>query len=343
MLAKVHVTTVSLALRGSPKIPASTRERITHLAQQLGYRRDPVQLALTARRANSRVPRHRPRIAFLTNRPTEATFFNTSHMRDFLSGAIRQSEAMGYRCDLVLCGGEKVSAQELQAQLIAAGTEGIILGAFMPFFRTIDLDWSRFAVVKIDSCFMPPNATLVTNDQASVIQLAFKHLHASGYRRVGMLVGVFDEESTNGLYASSYALAQDSLGCAYVSPLYIAHTDEKAVTISRLAKWVREQRVDAVVSNWSNILDLLHASGFRVPQEVGCACLSLHAPDPVVSGVIQNHYTVGQKAAEAVVLLLRRGQRGPSDHAPATYVEGTWNEGTTAPHRAERKVTASGV
>ena len=49
--AKVQYSTVSKALRGSGRIPAATRDRIQRIAEQIGYHRDPVMLALAAQRS----------------------------------------------------------------------------------------------------------------------------------------------------------------------------------------------------------------------------------------------------------------------------------------------------
>ena len=46
--AGVHVTTVSLALRNSPRLPIATRDRIRKLADELGYAPDPMLQALVA-------------------------------------------------------------------------------------------------------------------------------------------------------------------------------------------------------------------------------------------------------------------------------------------------------
>jgi LacI family transcriptional regulator len=44
--AGVHRSTVALALRDHPRIPADTRELIRALAEKLGYRKNPLVAAL---------------------------------------------------------------------------------------------------------------------------------------------------------------------------------------------------------------------------------------------------------------------------------------------------------
>jgi LacI family transcriptional regulator len=330
-VARVHFTTVSLVLRGNPRIPLVTRERVLRAVRQLGYKRDPVLLALTARRENVRLPRSRPRIIFMTNRPNLAAFNNTAHMRYFLAGAKQQAEAMGYVCELMLVGDKRLSNDEIERRLAASGTQGIILGAFVPHRRCVVLDWSRYALVKIDSFFMPPAASLICNDQMQVVRVAIRRLQALGYRRIGMAVGKLDEETTHDLFAAGYLLELERSGAARIPLLHFNYLDDNADVIAPLTAWVRGQHLDAVVSNWHSIASNLRKGGFQVPGDVACACLCLSDPETDLAGVFQAHFTTGQKAAETLGLLIRSGQRGVPPDPSSTYIEGIWQDGASAP------------
>ena len=65
--AAVHVTTVSLALRNHPRLPEATRQRIQALAEELGYRPDPMLRALVAYRGRAMDRRNTPTLAYVTN------------------------------------------------------------------------------------------------------------------------------------------------------------------------------------------------------------------------------------------------------------------------------------
>ena len=65
--AGVHQTTVSLALRNDPRLPAATRERIQAHAKKLGYRPDPMLAALNFYRASRHAVKAPPTMAFLFN------------------------------------------------------------------------------------------------------------------------------------------------------------------------------------------------------------------------------------------------------------------------------------
>jgi LacI family transcriptional regulator len=334
--AGVHYSTVSLALRGNPRIPAATRARIRRAADELGYHRDPVQLALTTRQAGNRVDPFRPRLVFLTNRRSPESFYDTAHMRSFLAGAREQAEAMGYGCDLMLVGDESITEEEIERRLDAVDVRGVILGAFMPEMRQVQLDWSRYAAVKIDSAFMAPSVALVTNDQMQAVRVAYRRLHQLGYRRIGLLLSHGDEENTSDLFSAGCLLEQELLALAPVPPLHYRYDDDIPSIVTRVARWVRRHRLDAVVSNLDSMNELLRLGGLRAPRDVAWACLSLNAPDSAMAGIVQNHHWVGRQAAAVLGLLLQGGQRGQPAAPTATYVECRWHDGSTAPRRQGR-------
>jgi LacI family transcriptional regulator len=329
--AGVHYSTVSLALRDDPRIPLETRKRVRACAEKLGYKREAVQFALTARQRSVTATELRPRLTFLTNRASPETFFDTAHMRDFLAGAREQADLMGYACELLLVGDETVSDGEIEDKLAADGTVGVILAAFQPQLRRIRLDWTRYAVVKIDSAFMPPAATLISNDQMQITRLAFQKLHALGYRRIGMAVGRNDEENTRDLFAAGCLLEQERLQLSSIPPLHFGGGDDHDSAAPRIAAWLKHHRVEVVVSNWRSVNELLARALSSKSPRVACACLCLNGPDPQVAGVVQDHHLVGRRAAETLALLVQNGVRGVPAHPSATYVEGRWHDGPSAP------------
>ncbi len=335
--AKVHYSTVSKALHGNGRIPAETRNRIRQIAEQIGYRADPVMLALAAQRSQCSRLHREPRIVFVTNRwsPEQADEF--PFMRQFADGVRHQAELMGYVCDLLLIDEGKPDGREIERQVDPGRTDGIIIGAFDPQLRRLELDWTRYAVVKIDSAFMVPDATLVANDQLQIARTAFHNAHRLGYRRIGMAVGQSEEETTQDLYSAGCYLAQEELGIPSIPILYCREHFDYSATARRVAEWIRAQRLDVVLSSWGSVRDLLRVGGLRVPQDVACVCLCLNGPDPGLAGVIQHHFVVGQKAAEAVALLIMRRKRGLTTPNAATYVAGSWQDGASAPPCAARK------
>lgn len=336
--AKVHYSTVSKALRGRGRIPAATRERILKIAGVLGYQPDSVMQALAAQRSQCSGLHREPRIVFLTNRRSTDEFGSGAFVRQFAEGVRHQAELMGCACDVLSCGDNRDDPAGIETMIDPARTDGLVIGAFDPLLPKLELEWSRYAVVKIDSAFMLPDATLVANDQLQVARMAVHQAARLGYRRIGLAVGQAEEEATRSRYSAGYYVARDELESPEIPILFFReHCDDRLAIERRLADWVREHRPQIVLSSWGSIWELLARGGRQVTGDVACMCLCLNAPDSALAGVIQHHFVVGQKAAEALALLIMRRKQGLVIPSAATYVAGTWQDGASAPPCTSRE------
>ena len=336
--ANVHYSTVSKALRGSGRIPAATRDRIRRIAATIGYQQDPVMQSLAAQRSRCSGLHRAPRIVFVTNRWSEDELGVVAFMRQFADGVRHQAELMGCACDLLPVDDAKPGRAEIERQLDPAQTDGIIIGAFDPQLRRLELDWSRYAVVRIDSAFMLPDVTLVANDQLQIARTAFHNACRLGYRRIGMAVGHAEEEATRSLYSAGCYVARDELQLPDIPILYF----REHLTIP----W--RPPVASPIGSRNTVFRSCSAAGVRSAScsrwrdcrclgTLPCMCLCLNAPDPALAGVIQHHFVVGQKAAEALALLIMRRKRGLATPSATTYVMGTWQDGASAPPCGPRK------
>ena len=333
--AGLHFTTVSMALRGHPHIAVKTRDRIRALADRMGYRRNPVYAALTQHRSGAKQQEQPPKIAFIANRSPEEGFFRASYRRRFVAGVKEQALALGYDTDVLFLDRPRLNPVQLQDHLKKAGIVGIVIGAFEPQRSELELDWSEFCVVKIDSRHMPPAATFVSNDQMGAVRLAYQRLRGLGYHRVGIAVGAGDEQGTDHLYLSGYYLEQAKLPSEErVEPLIFpmgAVDADQVVPLLRL--WIREQRLDAVMCNWTSIRSLLRGAGFDSPSDVACCCLCLTGAISGLAGVRVDMGLVGRRAVSLLIDLIRADRRGIPDCPTHTYIGCTWRDGASAPPR----------
>jgi len=141
-IAGVHFSTVSMALRGEDCIPESTRERIRKTADQLGYVRDPVLMALTRHRLQTAMTTAPQRIALLSNRSPEAGFFRSyPHYRLIAKGVKSQAAQLGYECELLFLDRGHYNLKTLHRRLRSLGVKGLVMAAFESERRTLELPW----------------------------------------------------------------------------------------------------------------------------------------------------------------------------------------------------------
>ena len=77
----------------------------------------------------------------------------------------------------------------------------------------------------------------------------------------------------------------------------------------------------------------VQAAGFKVPQDIACACLSIREGSDHLTGVRPNYFMIGVKAISQLATQIRVGERGVPEFPPQTYVQSEWQEGNTAPQR----------
>jgi LacI family transcriptional regulator len=336
-LAGVHFTTVSMALRDHPSIPETTRDRIRTAAKQLGYTRNPVFSALAHFHVHGRARIATHRLGFVINhrREIRSDFFRSPDV--FVEGAREQARLLGYALEILSIGPGQHDSHSLEKHLRTNTINGVILAGFEPGHDSVALPWDNYAVVKINSMHVSPAAMTVSNDHHQEVRLAFRQLREKGYQRIGLAISRADEESTQHRYSGGYLVEQRMVPVEQrVPPLLFPLKASRSEAIDLLARWVTQHQVDAVLSHCPAIDLLLAAAGFKVPEQVACACLCLSEADDSgnLAGIRPNYRTVGAKAVSQLATQLKVGERGVPEFSPQTYVPSRWLDGRSAPERS---------
>ena len=334
--AGVHFTTVSLALRDHASIPERTRSKIRTIAQQMGYEKNAVFSALTQFHLRGQRSAPTPRLAFVANRAfDEATGFHP-HLRSFYDGARHQAGVLGYQLEAIVVAQDRHDSRSLERYLRSANIPGLLIASFEPGYDSLSLNWDDYSIVKIDSMHMSPDTVIVANDHRHDIRTAYRHLAHCGYRRIGLAIGRADEESTQHRYSAGYLIERGETAPRIedqIPPLLFPFNPTREQAINLLRGWVKHHRLDAVISHHNHIDELLQAAGFKVPQDIACACLCIREGSDHLTGVRPNYFMIGVKAISQLATQIRVGERGVPEFPPQTYVQSEWQEGNTAPQR----------
>jgi LacI family transcriptional regulator len=330
-----HITTVSLALREHHSIPDATRQRIKDIAQRLGYERNPVFHALSRFRQQGCVCAPAPRIAYLENYKVVHGGVRPPYMQAIVDGAKRQAELLGYQIDPLAVSEDDHDSRSLTKYFNEHNIKGIIMGGFIPGFAEIALNWDDFAVAKVHSRHIEPEAPTIGNDQLREVRLAFRRLTELGYQRIGLAVGRADEDTCGHRHTAGYLMEEASLPPdRRVPPLLFPYNSEKESLSGLIARWVKRHQVDVVLCNWGNIRDMLESEGLSVPRQVACATLCLCDPfPPGLAGIRPHLHLLGERAVSIVVAQLKSTERGVPEFASSIYVQSIWQDGASAPPR----------
>jgi DNA-binding LacI/PurR family transcriptional regulator len=329
--AGVHVTTVSLALRDHPSIPPATRARIRAVAREFGYQRDPLLDALNFHRA--RQAKQSPAInsAFVVHAATTRLFSGNHYQPLVYAGAKAAAEARGHTLDIFVVGQGHLAPARLNTILNARGITGVLLSTFEIDIEQLDLDWAQFCAVKIECLHLSPHLDAVSNDQLQAARLAMQRLRRLGYRRIGLATAREDQTRLAESFGMGVLVEQASLPEAECVPSLIFGLADVPMLPRLVPAWMREHRVDAIISNWNELFDVFATAGIRLPDDIAFASLDVPPSMPHVAGVVQNHRLVGQRAMEQLAIMSDAYQRGVPEAQTVTYVPGYWQDGVTAP------------
>lgn len=341
-LAGVHPTTVSLALRSHPSIPAATRERIMAVAKRIGYVRDPLLDAFNSHRLKQRGLKKDHSVAFVIDAGM-GPIFSGSACHPLISEGVRAAaEAQHLSMEMFSLGPSELTASRLNTILLSRGITGVLLSTFTPATGSVDLDWDSFSGVKIESHHLLPALDVVSNDQCQAARLCMRRLRALGYRRIGLATALDDDSRLESTFSSGCLVEQAELDeRERVSPLLFQRGPVPAVA-ARVVRWIKDQAIDAVMTNWVELFEpasedgagpRLTSTSVRIPRDVAFASLDVPPNRPELTGIVQNHRLVGMHAVEQLSVLVRTYRRGVPANPSVTYIPGYWKDGTTAPPR----------
>jgi LacI family transcriptional regulator len=322
----VHVTTVSLALRNSPRLPTETRERIHKTAERLGYRPDPWLRALVSYRRRVSSRRSVPTLAYVTNWNTRWGWKTVTAHPDFFQGASRASEELGFHLEHFWMREPGLTHGRLSQILNARGIQGLIIASHVrEIDQTLRLDWDRFSAVKIDYFPHQPDLPNVTNNQLHIIRLAMQKVMAAGYKRIGFVMDEGWDITVDRLWSAGFLWEQQGLAPQDRIPPYLFPQTQP------LDEWIRQHRPDVILSKRDFVQPALNTLGWKVPRDIAFADIFLDDFSGKTAGVRQNHETVGALAVEMLAGLLQHNKRGVPQIPTTTYVEGTWFDGRSLP------------
>lgn len=345
--AGVHVTTVSLALRNHPRLPETTRKRIQAMAEEMGYRPDPLLRALVAYRGKIIERTNKPTIAYVTNWNTRLGWKKVTAHPDFYEGAEDMANQLGYHLEHFWLNEPGQTQGRLSRMLYARGINGVIIASHgRERGDVLDFEWPHFSAVKIDYYPHQPVLHNVTNNQCDIIRVAMQKVKAAGYRRIGFVMHRGWDHTVDHLWTAGYLCEQQHLGSKEQLPAHIfpeEHPVERWFNESNapveadfdsFRAWYTKHRPEVIISKGSFVLPLLERMKLKVPKDVAFVDVFLEEFSGATAGMRQNHKTVGAVAVEMLAGQLQHNKVGIPEIPTTTFVEGTWFDGRSCPARA---------
>lgn len=323
-------TTVSDALRGSPRVDPRTAERVRKAAESAGYRRNPLAGALMSELRRSRGSSFRGVIASVDftepDRPREGLPYH----RELTEGMSVRAGELGFKLERFNVGVGELTVSRLDSILHTRGIGGL---ALLPAWSEPDLsalDWSRLAGVYTDYIIERPNLHTVCSDQYRSLLAALHRLGEMGYRRPGLLLQRHQDERLQFRWSAAFRTFQENSSAgAKVPPLIVERHDRAA-----FARWFRDYKPDVVLGHHCEAIGWMEACGAKVPATHGFVCLNIHMKSRPCAGLDLQPRILGRRAVELLIAQLQRNETGVPEWPSTTTIAARWSDGPTVRDRS---------
>ncbi|MDD5263131.1 MAG: LacI family DNA-binding transcriptional regulator [Methylacidiphilales bacterium] len=324
-IAGLHFTTVSLALRNSPRLNDATRSKIQKLAKKMGYRPDPMLASLNAYRQSKSQPHYQATIAWINNWPERYHMLSNAEFLEYYQGAKERSEERGYVLEEFWLREPGMNVEKINRIFKARNIQGMLI-APQPESQTIlPFDYEELSTVALGYSMRPASLHVVTNHHFHSMNLIFTRLRDLGYKRAGLCVGLnWDEKVENGMLGG-----WELWNWKNPNQIEISHfTDAFKNNRERVEKWIKKEKPEVIVAT-DDSAELLMSWGYKFPGDMGYASLALKHDEKYFSGIYQNDILIGKKAIDLVIGMIQRGERGLPETPIRTLIESEWHSGKT--------------
>ncbi len=325
--AKVSASTVSLALRNSPKIGAVTRRRVHAIAQKLGYHPNAKVVALMSQLRASRVHGAEACFGVVSFYDTPRPWELLPHLTLIYESMVRRADELGYRLEPLWLRAPGMTTKRARDILDARGIQGLLSFGGPDADQEFPREFDHYAIVTLGQSIRS-RLHRVTSHFFSDTWGALERLFELGFRRPGLVLGRYEETRGGRACSSAYlGWCEQRLGQAAALPiLRIDAVDEQAILT-----WLREQRPDVVVfvhvsGTLTEFKTVLRSNRIRVPRDLGVAVITQLLGTSGFSGMQQNHQVMGTRMVELLASLILNLDIGFPTHPRIEMVESDWVE-----------------
>ena len=319
-------TTVSEALRDSPRVNAVTRKRVQKAARAVGYHPNPLAGALMSEMRRARSGTFRGVLAILDlDGPDSRPASSNRYHRELVRGASARAAELGFKAETIVTGTRGISDARLDTILQARGIRGLLL---LPIARKADLsglDWTHFAGIYTDYLIESPALHAVCPDHYRSMVSAVQKLHDLGYRRLGLVLHAdHDSRLLHRWEAAFHTYHEHHAQKEALPPLVLPELERTA-----FIRWFKTKRPDAVLCHRAEVMEWMKECGARIPETHGFCCLNVTSNTQSCAGLDLQPSLLGARGVELLIAALHRNDCGVPEHPSTTTIPAIWVDGPT--------------
>lgn len=331
-VAGVSKNTVSLALRGSPRISEETRQRIEETAQALGYRRNAAVGRLMAELRRSGSSRFEATLALLNANENPNAFQEHPTVPVYVAGVRRRARELGYQLDEFWLHDPAINGKRLASILRARGIRGALVVGLLKTNRLPECMkpvWDEFPAVVTGVRTRDPELSYTCSDQYELALHAYEHAWNLGYRRPALVLDPVIDALIDGRFTGGYLIGQQLHRADEPAIPPFTAMSEARCDVSSFRAWLDANRPDVIFTLYHEVERWLTACGRRVPEDIGLIQYEWRTQRTHWAGMDQRNDLVGEAAVELLVSMIHGGQQGVPERATAINVTSQWVPGNT--------------
>lgn len=330
--AGVSKNTVSLALRGSPRISANTRQRIAETARLLGYQLNPTVAHLMAEMRKNQTPGFQATLAMMNANEDPEAFSHHPTIPAYVMGGRTRAAQLGYRLDEFWLHQPEMPAARWLAMLRARYIRGIVMVGLMHRNRLpahLAPLWQEFPVVVTGVRTREPALSHACCDHHSLALVSFEKAVELGYRRPALVLDGVIDQLIEGRFTAGFLAGQSRLQPynRRIEPFFevAAAREDRSIFF----RWLEKSRPDVIFTLYHEVRHWIEEAGKRVPEDIGLIQYEWRSDHATWAGMNQRNDLVGEAAVDMLVSMIHRHEQGVPEHPRATLIGSHWVDGET--------------
>ncbi len=353
--AGVSVATVSRALRNDPNVKEKTRKKVELVAQNMGYRPNPMVKSLMAAQKRRRSAGElRANICWLNGHPMKDFWHSFTNIKHMIEAARDRAHDLGYGFEEIWEREPGMSDKRFRSIAYARYVQGILVPGTLSTLAPGAINWDDYAVV----CIRDRSAGQLEWNRCSAssrrnVEIAYEHLYDLGYRRIAFCGSdvIRDAEMARELKKFNAGKAEarglvlrggmKAQVAGFMSSQAYVHKDDHVWPflfdgsphgdLSPLVTWLRRVRPEAVITNGSRTMDACQLARLRVPKDIALAHINIDDDVEGWAGIKSSASQEGRAAVDMLCAQIERNERGVPEFPIHSHIVGDWTDGWTAP------------
>ena len=331
-VAGVSKNTVSLALRGSPRLPAATRLRIEKVAEEIGYRRNATVAHLMSELRQSRVPRFQATLGLVNANEDREAFQRHPTIPHYVKGCRLRAQQLGYGLDEFWMHEPNLSPQRWLSILRTRNIRGLLLVGLMHSNRLPDKlapVWEAMPCIVTGVRTREPELSFACSDHHALALAAFEKAIRRGYQRPALVLDGVIDKLIEGRFTAGFLTGQRRLVAPRNRTQPFHEVAQAREDLACFAEWFEKTKPDVIFTLYHDVRRWLNRMNVRVPEDVGLIQYEWRNDHADWAGMDQRNELVGEAAVDMLVSLIHNNERGIPNVPRATLVGSRWVEGQT--------------